>query len=171
MLDAINQRLFELYTQVGGDLRLYALIDGVQTEQLTGSFPERGKHSRALFDATLGGAVGDAGPWLLEIDESSTVDVNKLDRLSASGEGMIWLISKLTFDELSAELTARLDVTLADGTIALLRYYRAKILADLAQTLQPLQRTEFFAPALQWFIFRESGLELIHGASPTAAAP
>ena len=141
MLEAINQRLFDLYTHVGGDLRLFALIDGVQMEHLTGSFPARGEHSRALFDATLEGALGDAGPWLLQVDKASVVDLSKLDKLSAS----------------------------ADGTIALLRYYRTSVLTDLAQTLQPLQRTEFFAPALQWFIYRQTGLALVHGFDTPSA--
>lgn len=171
MLDAINQRLFDLYTHEGGDLRLFALIDGVQTEQLTKSFPERAEHTRALFDATLGGASGDAGPWLLQVDKTSANDMNKLDKLSTSDEGMIWLISKLTFDELAAELTARLDVALADGTIALLHYYYPHVLADLALTLHPLPRAEFFAPATQWLICRRTGLEVVHGASSTTVTP
>jgi hypothetical protein len=171
MLDAINQRLFDLYTHVGGDLRLFALIDGVQTEQLTKSFPDRGEHTRALFDVTLGGASGDAGPWLMQVDTTSAKDLNKLDQLSASEEGMIWLISKLTFDELAAELTARLDVALADGTIALLHYYHPSVLSDLAVTLQPIPRSEFFAPAIEWLICRKTGLTLVHGANPTTVTP
>ena len=171
MLDAINQRLFDLYTHVGGDLRFFALIDGVRTEQLTKSFPERGENTRALFDATLGGASGDAGPWLLQVDKTSAADLNKLDKLSASDEGMIGLISKLTFDELAAELTARLDVALPDGTIALLHYYHPSVLADLALTLHPLPRSEFFAPAIEWLIFRKTGLALVHGTNPTTVTP
>lgn len=169
MLDAINQRLFDLYARSGSDLRLYALIEGTQAHTLVGHYPNHDAGAIALFDRALHSALADAGPWLLKIDQTAAANLSLLDALSAASPGVIWLVSTRPLDQLQADLTARLEVKLPDGTITLLRYYDPAVLRDLAQTLQATPRVEFFAPAQEWLVYQDGTLSVVFSMDTPAA--
>ncbi|KKB64622.1 hypothetical protein WM40_04125 [Robbsia andropogonis] len=162
MLDAINQRLFALYSRDPRTFRLYALVAGASVQEVTGSVPVHDAGSVALFDQTVDTAIADAGPWLLKIDQASAPNIALLQKLGETAIGLVWLISAREFADLKEDLTSRLDVALPDGSISLLRYYDPTCLLDLAQSLQPNQRAEFFAPAHEWLVYRDGSLTVVH---------
>lgn len=162
MLDAINQRLFDLYSREPKAFCLYALVAGASVHEVTGHVPAHDAGSVALFDRTVDTAIADAGPWLLKIDQASAPNVALLQQLGETPIGIIWLISTRPFDDLLEDLTSRLDVVLPDGTISLLRYYDPTCLLDLAKSLLPNQRAEFFAPAHEWLVYRDGTLTVVH---------
>lgn len=63
---------------------------------------------------------------------------------------MSWLISAYPFRGLARELRERLDVRKPDGRTALLRFYGARVVGDIARLLSSSQRAELFVPTFDW---------------------
>lgn len=162
MLERINSHLYEWHSRTGEAATLYAVVDGVQAKAVGGGEIERDAGSVALFDDTVDSTLAAAGPWLVKIDRSSADNLRKVTALSESPAGVVWLISELPIETLATELTARLDVNLSDGSIALLRFYDTKVLSDLGKTLTEGQHSEFFAPAREWVIQCGEQFEVVH---------
>ena len=149
--DVQRRHALLLQTQVG--LRLFALVDGVQYSQQVGTrlTPLDGQR-RALFDGTLDAPLAHAGPWLIDTEQASAASVAELVALEQAAPAVTWLIAALDLEGLARLLTRRLDTRLPDGRTALVRFWDARVLANLAQVLDGPQREEFFAHVHEWHL-------------------
>lgn len=140
--------------QVNPQLHLYALVDGLQYEQHTGSRLIRQPGvNLALFDGTPDAALAHAGPWLIDVLEGEPGEAKVLAELDQVRPAVIWLFASRPMLRLGIELTRRLDIVLPDGQAGLLRYYDPRILAGMAQTLDGPQRQDFFGVVEEWHFF------------------
>ncbi|MFG7152706.1 DUF4123 domain-containing protein, partial [Burkholderia pseudomallei] len=85
-----------------------------------------------------------------------------LAELAAGPVGMSWLISAYPFERLAAELREHLDVRLPDGRTALLRFYDARIMPDIARVMRDAQRSHFFVATYDWLVEIDGRLTGVH---------
>ena len=144
-------------------VRLYGLVDALLYERASGSAPlERSTSTIALFDGTADASLADAGPWLIDFGQASQAVRQSLFNLGANSEGTSWLISAYPFDALVDELRGRLNARMPDGRIALLRFYDARLIGDIARLLSLTQRIQFFVPTFDWLVQIDGELTRVH---------
>ncbi len=144
-------------------VHLYALIDGLLfAHAARGSPPQRSQAAIALFDGTPDASLADAGPWLLDWERASANVRRALTAMAGSSIGVSWLISAYPIESLADELRRRLDVRLPDGRMALLRFYDARIMADMASLMELTQRMQFFVPTFDWLVEVNGKLKGVH---------
>ena len=142
---------------------LYGLVDALLYERAAGSPPlERSTSVVALFDGTPDASLADAGPWLIDFERTSHGVRQSLLNMGARSEGVSWLISAYPFEALAHELRGRLDARMPDGRAALLRFYDARLIKDIADSLSFSQRLEFFMPTFDWFAEISGKLTRVH---------
>ncbi|MES2740153.1 MAG: DUF4123 domain-containing protein [Pseudomonadota bacterium] len=147
------QRRHALLQESRRDLRLYALVDGVQyTQQVGANLTPLGGQRRALFDGTPDAPLAHAGPWLIDVQQAAAESVDELVALEQTAPAVTWLIAPLALERLAQLLTARLETRLPDGRTALIRFWDARVLANLAQVLDEPQREAFFADIHEWHL-------------------
>lgn len=155
----IEERLAGLRAGRAPSARLYAVVDALLLASCEPAPTlQRGPGALALFDGTNDAALAEHGPWLLHYEESPPELRSSLHGLAQGTVGMVWLISAHTPQLLADMLRERLGVRLPDGATALLRYYDARRLADIAEAMSAAQRAHLLAPALQWVVEREARL-------------
>ncbi|MGS1024364.1 DUF4123 domain-containing protein [Burkholderia glumae] len=137
--------------QLSTTVHLYALVDGLLYADQAG-VPQRSQASVALFDQTPDASLADAGPWLFDYELASGATRTGLASLAAGAGGVSWLISAYRVDALADELRRRLDARLPDGRTALLRFYDARIMPDIAAMMDFAQRAQFFVVAFDWLV-------------------
>lgn len=144
-------------------VRLYALVDALLYARAPGATAlERSTATVALFDGTADASLADAGPWIIDVADAS-VDIKRtLLALAAGAEGVSWLISAYPFRGLAHELRERLDVRMPDGRTALLRFYDARVIGQIAGLLSFSQRAEFFVPTFDWLVQINDDLMRVH---------
>ncbi len=147
--------------QISTTVRLYALVDGLLYAEQAG-VPQRSQASIALFDQTQDASLADAGPWLFDYDLAGGATRAGLASLAAGAGGVSWLISAYRIDALGDELRRRLDARLPDGRTALLRFYDARIMPDIAAMMEFSQRMQFFVVVFDWLIERDGRLTGVH---------
>jgi hypothetical protein len=108
-----------------------------------------------LFADTPDAALCHAGPWLVDAARVEAPFVDELTTLEREVPSLTWLISSQDLDGLAQLLQLRLDVRLPDGRSALLRFWDPRVLANLAQTLDGVQREEFFGHIHEWHLLHE----------------
>lgn len=144
-------------------VRLYGLVDALLYERASGSAPlERSMSTIALFDGTADASLADAGPWLIDFGQASQAVRQSLFNLGASSEGTSWLISAYPFAALADELRERLNARMPDGRTALLRFYDARLIGDIARLLSLSQRIQFFVPTFDWLVQIDGELTRVH---------
>lgn len=159
----IENYLAQRQAQASLPVRLYALTDALLYARApNASALERSTAAIALFDGTADTSLADAGPWLIDFDQA-TIDVRRtLLALAAGTEGVSWLISAYQFRSLAQDLRERLDVRMPGGRTALLRFYDARLISDIAGLLSFSQRAEFFVPTFDWLIQINGELTRVH---------
>jgi len=159
----IENYLAQRQAQASLPVRLYALIDALlYARAANASALERSTAAIALFDGTADASLAEAGPWLIDFNLAS-IDVQfTLLALAAGAEGVSWLISAYPFRSLAHELRERFDVQMPDGRKALLRFYDARIMGDIAGLLSFSQRAEFFVPTFDWLVQINDELTRVH---------
>ncbi len=106
---------------------------------------------RSLFQGQPEQAHADAGPWLLHLDQGNSALVGYLDTLERSGVPcMTLLISHKGYEYVFAHLQSMLDMRLADGSKALLRYYDPRVMKRLRHILSAEQFSVLLAPFAEW---------------------
>lgn len=147
------QRRHALLLQTYPDLRLYALVDGLQYTKHFGVqlAPLAGQRC-ALFDGTPDAPLAHAGPWLVDAQRSDPLQMEELIALEQAAPSVTWLMSSLGLGELARLLSQRLDTRLPDGRTALVRFYDPRVLVSLAEVLDGHQREEFFAHIHEWHL-------------------
>lgn len=153
MLDV--QARWQEWQSIKPELRLYALVDGLQYQtqldkrlQATiGFFP--------LFAGTPDAALAHAGPWLVDASAVAETFIDELAALERNAPSLTWLITAQDLIGLGQLLQLKLDMRLPDGRSALLRFYDPRILFSLAQTLDGEQREEFFGYIHEWHLLHK----------------
>ncbi|UOB57561.1 DUF4123 domain-containing protein [Burkholderia pyrrocinia] len=149
--------------QLTMQVHLYALVDGLlYANAANGSSPQRSQSAAALFDNTPDSSLADAGPWLVDYELASGNTRRTLSAMANSSPGVSWLISAFPIESLADELRNRLDVRLPDGRTALLRFYDARIMADVASLMEFTQRMQFFVPTFNWLVEVNGKLRGVH---------
>jgi Domain of unknown function (DUF4123) len=162
-LSTIEQYFAQRQPQISLPVRLYALVDALLYAQAPASpMLERSAACVALFDGTADASLADAGPWLIDVDPAPIAVRRRLLELAAGAEGVSWLISAYPFRGLAQELRERLDVRMPDGRMALLRFYDARVVGDIARLLSFSQRTELFVPTFDWLAQVNGELMRVH---------
>lgn len=159
----IENYLAQRQAQTSIPVRLYALIDALLYTRVPNAAPlERSAATTALFDGTPDASLADAGPWLIDIAQASIAMRRTLSELAAGADGVSWLISAYPFRSLAQELRERLDVRMPNGRTALLRFYDARLIGDIARLLSFSQRAEFFVSTFDWLIEINGALTRVH---------
>lgn len=159
----IENYLAQRQAQTSIPVRLYALIDALLYTRVPNATPmERSAATVALFDGTPDTSLADAGPWLIDVEQASITMRRTLSELAASADGVSWLISAYPFRALAQELRERLDVRMPDGRTALLRFYDARLIGDIAGLLSFSQRVEFFVSTFDWLVEINGALTRVH---------
>lgn len=159
----IEEYLAQRQARASLPVRLYALVDALlYARGPAASAPERSSAAIALFDGTADASLADAGPWLIDIDQAPLDVRQALSALAAGTEGVSWLISAYPFRSLAQELRERLDARMPDGRTALLRFYDARLINDIAGLLSFSQRAEFFVPTFDWLTQINGELTRVH---------
>lgn len=149
----IEDYLVQRRAQASVPVQLYALVDALLYHRTTGaSVLERSPAAIALFDGTNDASLADAGPWLIDFSLAPLATRQTLIDLGAGTDGVSWLISAYPFRSLAQALRERLDVCMPDGRTALLRFYDARLIGDIAGLLSFSQRLEFFASTFDWLV-------------------
>ncbi|WP_257835004.1 DUF4123 domain-containing protein [Burkholderia glumae] len=160
---SIEAFFFQRQQQLTMRTHLYALVDALLLADATGgSVPQRSQAAVALFDGTPDASLADAGPWLLAWEQTSSSLRHTLSTMAAGPAGVSWLISAYPIESLADELRHRLDVRLPDGRMALLRFYDARIAADMTSLMSLSQRLQFFAPTFDWLVEVNGTLHGVH---------
>jgi hypothetical protein len=140
---------YEVHRRTRSHLKLFALLDGLGYEQVTGERMKAGSGRCALFEGTPDEPLASAGPWLLDASQD---DAARSKMLATHEEVpyVSWLLVEMPLHGLAQLLQLRLDARLPDGSTALLRFYDPRVLKSLALTLTAPQREEFFGHILEW---------------------
>ncbi|KVA70962.1 hypothetical protein WM36_02100 [Burkholderia ubonensis] len=149
--------------QLTMQVHLYALVDGLLYADAADASPlQRSQSAVALFDGTPDASLADAGPWLIDYGRGSVAIRQTLSTMASGSTGVSWLISAYPIESLADELRHRLDVRLPDGRTALLRFYDARITADMATLMELTQRMQFFVPTFNWLVEVNGKLKGVH---------
>ncbi|KWH19604.1 DUF4123 domain-containing protein [Burkholderia multivorans] len=160
---SIEAFFLERQKQLTMQVHLYALVDGLLfADAAGGSPPRRSQAAAALFDGTPDASLAEAGPWLFDWERASGSVRRTLSAMAGSSTGVSWLISAYPIESLANELRRRLDVRLPDGRMALLRFYDARIMADMASLMELTQRMQFFVPTFDWLVEVNGKLKGVH---------
>ncbi|WP_175771234.1 DUF4123 domain-containing protein [Burkholderia ambifaria] len=161
--NSIEAFFFKRQQQLTMQVHLYALVDGLlYADAANGSPPQRSQSAAALFDNTTDASLADAGPWLVDYERASGNTRRTLSAMASSSTGVSWLISAYPIESLADELRNRLDVRLPDGRTALLRFYDARIMADVASLMEFTQRMQFFVSTFDWLVEVNGKLKGVH---------
>lgn len=144
-------RLAQLHQSTDA-LRLYALVDGVQYRERLGEPCTAREGCYSLFADTPDAALAHAGPWLIDAAQAEGALVDALITLEQAAPAVTWLIATQTLEGLAQLLQLNLDVALPDGRTALVRFWDPRVLATLAEVLEPGQRETFFGHIHEWHL-------------------
>jgi aromatic ring-cleaving dioxygenase len=149
--------------QISLPVRLYALVDGLLYNSADDATPlARSNGAIALFDDTPDASLADAGPWLIDYEIAHPQMHASLAKHTAGAIGVSWLVSAYSFAALAGELRERLDVRLPDGRVALLRFYDARVMPDIAKLFKLTQRVQFFSSTYDWLVETNGQLTGVH---------
>lgn len=149
--------------QLTMQVHLYALVDGLlYANAAAASSLQRSPSAVALFDGTPDASLADAGPWLIDYGRAAGSIRQTLSTMAHGSTGVSWLISAYPIESLADELRNRLDVRLPDGRTALLRFYDARIMADIASLMEFTQRMQFFVATFDWLVEVNGKLKGVH---------
>lgn len=147
-------RLAQLRENITG-LRLYGLLDGAQYLAQSGKRFVGQVGMCALFDGTTDADLAFAGPWLIDVEKIGGDLVDQLVALERSAHAVTWVIALQDIQGLAQILRLHLDIALPDGRTALLRFWDPRVLADLAEILDPNQRQALFGNIYEWHLINQ----------------
>lgn len=111
---------------------VYALLDGAQDaklrQQIWNSHPA--PKAESLFLHTPRAELSEQGPWLLHLDGGPALWQELLAQLEQCPLGIL-INSPAALAELAQHLRHLLDARLADGELALMRYYDPQVMTGL----------------------------------------
>lgn len=149
----VQERFGQLQAVVP-ELRLYALVDGVQYEARFDKRLQTSTGLYALFSGTPDAALCHAGPWLIDVATCGHI-LNELRTLEVEKPSVTWLVGPQDLVGLAQLLQLRLDARLPDGRSVLLRFWDPRVLLVLVRTLDDEQRNEFFNHIHEWLFLHD----------------
>jgi len=147
----VRERLAYLQQEHSG-LRLYCLLDGAQYLARTGKQYASNAGAVALFEGTPDAALAFAGPWLIDAASAASELIEEIVAFERASEGVSWLIAYQDREGLAQLLRLYIEAELPDGRRALVRLWDARVLANLAQVLDPDQRRGLFGHIFEWHL-------------------
>lgn len=148
------QDRFDQLQAVVPELRLYALVDGVQYQARFDKRLQTSTGLYALFAGTPDAALSHAGPWLIDVAMRNDI-FNELITLEVDKPSVSWLVGPQDLAGLAQLLQLRLGARLPDGRSVLLRFWDPRVLLVLVRTLDDEQRNEFFNHIHEWLFLHE----------------
>ena len=148
------QDRFDQLQAVVPELRLYALVDGVQYQTRFDKRLQGSTGLYALFSGTPDAPLCHAGPWLIDVVTCGHI-LNELITLEVEVPSVSWLVGPQDLVGLAQLLQLRLDARLPDGRSVLLRFWDPRVLIVLVRTLDDEQRNEFFNHIHEWLFLHD----------------
>lgn len=144
------------------DDSIYLLVD---YGGMTGLPREIKKHKTdwaSLFDETRESGAFLAAPILILLGRNSSLSLNKkltkwISERADDGSSVIMMASSLSIEELRRQLTMRLDLKISGNMDAMLRFFDARILAQLIEILSSEQIEILCGPAKKWWYLDRLG--------------
>jgi hypothetical protein len=144
------------------DAQLYFLVDHAGLPGLVRKLDQCAIRWLSLFDDTRESAALEAAPILVLVGRSeASLTGHLLDWLATHGacaSAVALLDSPLPMVDLRRRLVARLDVTLSENMVMMLRFFDPRILAQLRITLTVEQSAAFFGVASTWWYLDRAGV-------------
>lgn len=134
-------------------MHAYALIDAAAVPGIAARLAEHaaGLPQRSLFARQPEAALAHCGPWLLQLPDRHAPALEAwLAAIEHAHAAVAWLDSAHAFETVYAHLQRCLDVRLADGALALLRYWDPRVFRRLCALFDPAQRAWLLGPVLRW---------------------
>ncbi|WP_269792430.1 DUF4123 domain-containing protein [Stenotrophomonas sp. Iso1] len=115
-------------------------------------FYAEGMPHRSLFDGQPEQAHADVGPWLVQLGDGNPLHgwLNALEGTGARVPCVTQLVTEQSFNSVFSHLQEQLELRLADGTAALLRFYDPRVMKRLQRILTPVQSACLLAPFHEW---------------------
>lgn len=131
----------------------YALIDAAARPDTPHAlrYYTNGHPARSLFARQPESAHADAGPWLAALDGNAGLR-NWLHALDMQPGAVARVSADVAFDALFDHLEQCLDLRLADGSLALFRFWDGRALYRFWRVMTPAQRKAFLGPVLRWSV-------------------
>ena len=163
----IQARLDTLRQALPG-VAAFAVVDGAQFELTTGERLRTAPGLHPVFFRTPEQKVFFAGPWLVEptlvpLDHARAL--HDCPALEQQAPVLSWIVSALDLPTLLDALRERLNVELADGRVALLRYWDPRVLFPAVATMSQAQRDDFLAPVVEWLAMVNGRRAWLEGAA------
>lgn len=135
----------------------YALIDAASRPDIAHIIRSHAlrKHARALFERQPEARHASLGPWLLHVEAQPSLR-GVLQTLEHVPGAVTLLAADVEMDALFLHLESRLDLRLADGSLAMLRFWDGRAIHRLWQVLTDSQRHALMGPVSHWS-FRING--------------
>lgn len=112
--------------------------------------------ARSLFARQPEATHPYVGPWLIRLDDSSTMR-NWLDTIDHQPGAVGRLSSDEDIDSVFYHLEARLDMRLPGGSLALFRFWDGRALYRAWKVMTAAQKRAFLAPFHRWSVRLPSG--------------
>ncbi|MDA5533831.1 DUF4123 domain-containing protein [Yersinia mollaretii] len=132
------------------NLRLYALVDGIQYDREFEEELKDEKGIRSLFNLPEDKKIAFAGPWLLDMEDLPNTWFLKLSKLERKSPAVSWIISDSHFLSIAHHLGSSMMITLPDKQEGIFRFYDCRVLKELPELLSHDQITKLMAFTRRW---------------------
>ncbi len=149
----------------------YALVDTAARADAADAlrFHAGGHEARSLFIRQPESQHANAGPWLVALDGNPGM-TGWLLALDMHPGAVAWLTSDVNFDALFNHLESCLDLRLANGQLALLRFWDGRVFWRINSVLRPEQKGALMGPVTRWSV-RLNGKQWVVDARTLEKAP
>ena len=137
------------------NLRLYALVDGIQYDRAIGEELKREKGVYPLLSQPEDKAILFAGPWLLDINILPEDYLLKLRKLETESPAVSWIISEYDVLPLAHHLENGMIVTLPSKQAGLFRFYDCRVLQKITALLSQEQLALLIQEMTRWIFYHE----------------
>ncbi|PHM44223.1 hypothetical protein Xszus_04051 [Xenorhabdus szentirmaii] len=150
MMSATLKEKWEKYRETCPEMKLYALVDGLQYERyFDDALTYFEGANNPLFRQFPDAEIAFAGPWLFDMSQAQAWE-EKFLRLESAAPAVSWLYSTLSLDKLTRHLESHLNIRLKTGKTALLRFYDPRVLHQIPHIFTPEQLTQFTKDIEEW---------------------
>ncbi|NRN29868.1 DUF4123 domain-containing protein [Photorhabdus heterorhabditis] len=164
MTPDLNEELVN-YQQSHPDIRLYALVSGLQYERC---FQEEIKYiagiNNPLFRQYPDSKIAFAGPWLFDMEYGDQWS-NKLSVLEETYPSISWILTSLSLDHLTRHLVPYLNIQLSTKETVLFRFYDPRILHRINDIFSDEQLAELTRGITKWIYQHNGAYHSVSGAT------
>lgn len=139
------------------NMKLYALVDGIQYDREFEEELKEEKGIRSLFNLPEDKKIAFAGPWLLDIENLPNTWFSKLFQLERKYPAVSWIISDSHFVSIAHHLGSSMMITLPDKQEGIFRFYDCRVLKKLPELLSHDQIARLMTPTQKWsFLYEDT---------------